>query len=272
MVVEKNEYNSEARQRSGESSEEYRIHSIYHCTANNVGDLACGPGQYLWPERNISLPVRPPRRHIDRAVIGGGQIFGQLSLVLSSIKDFNQEAKAVAWGVGLPPKGKQDNDVREVAEQFELFGTRNYEWRDDLYFVPCASCFLSSFDNPKPPEHEIVFFLHQNKGDPVDLPDGAQVRTNIAADPNEIIDFLASGETVVTSSYHGVYWAQLLGRRVICIPYNNKFTVFQHSPTMTTASEWRRAYGEALRAPNMLEEYRAINKAFEMKVLEVFNV
>lgn len=248
-----------------------QIYNIYHCTANNVGDLSSGPGQYLWPEVNKPLPVKPPRRQMDWAVLGGGQIFGQLSIVLSSIKDFNPEAKAVAWGVGLPPKGRQDEDVKEVSEFFDLFGTRNYDWRDELDFVPCASCFLVGFDNPKPPEHEFVFFLHQNKGEPIEVPKDAPVRQNTAADGNEILDFLASGETVITSSYHGVYWAQLLGRRVVCIPYNNKFTVFQHPPTMATASEWQKACQSAVRAPIMLEEYRTINRQFGMKVLDLFN-
>lgn len=247
------------------------IHNIYHCTANNVGDLMCGPGQYLWPELHIPIPVKPPRKHIERAVVGGGQIFGQLLDVLSSIKDFNPGAKAVAWGVGLPPKGKQDKTVKTVAQYFDLFGTRNYDWRDQLNFVPCASCLMSAFDTPPRPEHEVVFFLHQNKGDPVDVPAGAPVRFNTAASGSEIIDFLASGETVVTSSYHGVYWAQLLGRRVICVPYNDKFTVLQHNPTTALASEWSRAVATARRAPELLEEYRSINVQFGKRVLDLFH-
>lgn len=247
------------------------IHNVFHCTANNVGDLMCGPGQYLWPAVNKPIPVKPPRQYLERVVLGGGQIFGQLLDVLSSVKDYNPRAKSVAWGVGLPPKGKQDKAVRSVAKFFDLFGTRNYDWREHLDFVPCASCLMPAFDNPESPKHEVVFFLHQNKGDPVDVPDGAPVRLNTAAPGHEIVEFIASGETVVTSSYHGVYWAQLLGRRVICIPYNDKFTVLQHNPTVASASEWRRAISAATRAPEMLEEYRLINRQFAKRVQEVFN-
>lgn len=253
------------------SANAFVIHNVFHCTANNVGDLMCGPGQYLWPDVNKSIPVKPPRQHLERVVIGGGQIFGQLLDVLSSVKDFNPKAKAVAWGVGLPPKGKQDKTVKSVTSYFDLFGTRNFDWRDELDFVPCASCLMAAFDRPQAPKHEFVFFLHQNKGDPVDVPDGAPVRLNTAASGSEIVEFLASGETVVTSSYHGVYWAQLLGRRVICVPYNDKFTVMQHKPKVALASEWRDAVSSAIRAPEMLEEYRAINHRFAKRVLDLFN-
>jgi polysaccharide pyruvyl transferase WcaK-like protein len=88
----------------------------------------------------------------------------------------------------------------------------------------------------------------------------------------EVIDFIASGQTVVTSSYHGVYWAQLLGRRVICLPYNNKFETFQHRPAMGEAGNWRSSLAlENQTPPSLLEEYRALNHAFARQALELWN-
>lgn len=89
--------------------------------------------------------------------------------------------------------------------------------------------------------------------------------------PREVIDFIASGETIVTSSYHGVYWAQLLGRRVICLPYNDKFETFQHRPTMAEAGDWRSGLAGVSETPPLLEEYRALNHAFAQQALEIWN-
>ncbi|MGB0843298.1 MAG: hypothetical protein ACPGVN_00975 [Alphaproteobacteria bacterium] len=85
------------------------------------------------------------------------------------------------------------------------------------------------------------------------------------------IDFIGSGKTVVTSSYHGVYWAQLLGRKVVCLPYNNKFETFQHQPTFADETNWEAALSTAIQTDPLLEEYRSLNKAFATQVEKLFD-
>lgn len=247
------------------------IINLYHCMADNIGDLMCGPGQYLWPRINRDRPFVPVRETVSNVIIGGGQLFSQLSMVLSSIYDLNPHARVIAWGVGLPLAGTRDKLVREVTRDFALFGTRNYDRREQLSFVPCASCLSPLFDQVVQPQHEVVFYLHRRKGEHVDIPKDAPILTNSMRAPQEAINFIASGETVVTSSYHGVYWAQLLGRRVICLPYNDKFETFQHRPTMAETGDWRSSMVLANQSPSLLEEYRALNHAFAQQALEIWN-
>lgn len=246
-----------------------RVVNIFHCTANNIGDLMSGPGQYCWPKVMINIPVEPVQQSSDNFIVGGGQLFSQLPLLVESIKELNAEAKIVGWGVGLPPNGVRDGLVRDVTRQFDLFGTRNYDRRHQLPFVPCASCLSPLFDNISPPQHDLVFYLHRRKGEKVLVPPNLPVMTNAERTPKETIDFIASGATIVTSSYHGVYWAQLLGRRVICIPYNNKFETFQYRPAMAEIDTWRSKLSSAF-FPPLLEEYRALNQAFAKQSLEVW--
>ncbi len=248
-----------------------RISNFFHCAADNVGDYMCGPGQYLWPERNQNFPLALPKEPVANAIIGGGQLFSQLSLTLASIYELNLAAKVIAWGVGLPPAGVRDKLVREVTQEFALFGTRNYDRRDHLTFVPCASCLSPLFDDVVKPKHEVVAYLHRRKGSPVDVPADIPMMTNAMRPPREVIDFIASGEIVVTSSYHGVYWAQLLGRRVVCLPYNDKFATFQHHPTMAEADGWRDKLSSASHTAPLLEEYRALNQAFALQAMEIWN-
>nr|WP_162685665.1 hypothetical protein [Roseovarius amoyensis] len=202
--------------------------------------------------------------------MGGGQIFGQLADVMSKVLESQARAKMVAWGVGLPLQGTNDNLVKGIAGYFSLFGTRNYEWKDELNFVPCASCLARCFDQVPLPTNDLVFYVHRRKGTRLEVPDGAPVMSNAWCTPQHVIDFIASGDTVVTSSYHGVYWAQLLGRKVICLPYNAKFKTFQHPPTVADASNWQEHVSKARRTHPLLEEYRALNLSFAMKVAEVY--
>lgn len=248
-----------------------QIHNFFHCKANNVGDRMCGPGQYLWPELNQDFPLGFPAESVTRAIVGGGQIFSELRASVEHILEFNPKAKVIAWGVGLPPAGRRDQLVREITQSFAAIGTRNYDYKDQFTFVPCASCLSPLFDQVIPPRHEIVAYLHRRKGEPVEISANVPTMTNALRPPKEVIDFIASGEIVVTSSYHGVYWAQLLGRRVICIPYNNKFETFQHRPTMAEFDDWEGKLSLASRAPPMLEEYRKLNYAFAKHAMEIWN-
>lgn len=246
-----------------------RIVNYFHCEADNVGDRMSGPAQYLWPTVFRNAPIRLKlERPSDVTIVGGGGIFSQLAMTRHSIFELNPMARVIAWGVGLPPKGTLDQAVSEVAMTFSAFGTRNYDRQDEIPFVPCASCLSPLFDQVGPPQNDLVVFLHRRKPGPLAIPSGIPTLSNAMRPPKEVIDFIASGDTVVTSSYHGVYWAQLLGRRVICVPYNNKFKTFQHTPTIAEPDAWLGALGAGKRTDPLLQEYRDINHAFAKKTLE----
>lgn len=232
----------------------------------------CGPCQYLWPDKfeNRDLQRSLPET-AEVAVLGGGQIFSQIATLAASTQDQNRSVKLVAWGVGLPPKGKKDADVIGISNQFSAFSTRNYDWREELDFVPCASCLSPAFDKPSPPTYEVVVYRHRRKPGPDSPSTNIPSMNNSMRDPLSAVNFIASGETVVTSSYHGVYWAQLLGRKVVCIPYNYKFHAFQNEPTYADPENWTREIRSAKKFDPLLEEYRRINREFARKVEEIWS-
>jgi len=67
---------------------------------------------------------------------------------------------------------------------------------------------------------------------------------------------------VVTNSYHGAYWATLLGRRVVAIPNMSKMYRFKHAPVIGRAQDWRKLAALAVAYPEALAECRAANLAF----------
>lgn len=250
----------------------HRLLNIFHCTADNIGDRMCGPSQYLWPHlANVTPISRSLPEGTETAIIGGGQIFAQLDKLSKKNSEGPNSARLIAWGVGIPPRGEKNRLVRRVAKRFQAFSTRNYDWKDELPFVPCPSCLSPHFDNPPPPVHDIVIFNHRRKPGAIEGPAGVPILLNSVRDAKLAIDFIASGETVVTSSYHGVYWAQLLGRRVVCIPYNSKFLTFQYSPSLASTENWIQYVRTAKSSPPLLEEYRSINQSFARRVEQMWN-
>jgi len=244
--------------------------NIFHCDAENIGDRLCGPAQYMWPVDGINATLSSDIVSAPNYIIGGGQIFSQLAAIADRIKCIEPGAAKVVWGVGLPIRGRKDRSVREVRGLFDLFGTRNYEWKDEIDFTPCASCLSGLFEEAPAPSNEVVVYVHRKKPAPMDIPSSIPVMRNDILNPREVINFVSSGETVVTSSYHGVYWAQLLGRRVVCVPYNEKFESFQYKPTMATPESWRQNLSRASKTPALLDEYRAINVEFLRRALDIF--
>ncbi|WP_281966798.1 hypothetical protein [Roseovarius nanhaiticus] len=248
------------------------IANLFHHDANNIGDQMCGPAQYLWPDlaSHVAIGQEPPVS--GKIIVGGGQIYGQLASLSQQLSFDQANGHPVVWGVGLPLKGRRDNLVRDTAKKFSLFGTRNYDWRDELDFTPCVSCMSPLFDQLPKPQHEVVIFAHRRKASNIATPDGVPMLTNRGLPAKQVLEFIAKGETVVTSSYHGVYWAQLLGRKVICVPYGEKFRTFQHLPTYAEPEDWQGIVRLASQTDPLLEQYRQLNLQFAKKVSKLWGL
>lgn len=245
--------------------------NYFHHDADNVGDRACGAAQYFWPDAFEAFSFNDGLTTAQTVIFGGGQVFSQTDSFSAKMRTGSQSYNLIAWGIGIPEKGKKDKMVRDVSARFSLFGTRNFEWHNELDFVPCASCMSPAFDEIPAPNHEVVIYSHRKKTPDLRPVEGIPYMTNAAGNIKQAIDFLASGDTIVTSSYHGVYWGQLLGRRVICIPYNSKFHTLQHPPIYTETENWRESLGKGKVTPRLLEEYRQININFSKRAKDILD-
>ena len=82
-----------------------------------------------------------------------------------------------------------------------------------------------------------------------------------------VLEFLASGSVILTSSYHGVYWGTLLNRRVIAFPFSSKFSYFKHGVPLVTADDWKQQLKVARNYSNALIECRQANESFARDVV-----
>ena len=229
----------------------------------NVGDLACSPGSYFDFGTQTMLDfseIAPPCR---LAILGGGQVFGDCTAAL--IYRTQAARRKVIWGVGI-----SNRDVKSLAFDIaepgcDLISTRNRGvGRCD--FVPCPSAMSPLFDQIPGPVHEVVLFSHHAKSGPLSRVPGIPEMNNHDITMKTAIGFLASGATVVTNSYHGTYWAMCLGRRVLCVPFSDKFRHFQDNPVFAGPRDWVEHLDKAEARPGTLETARRLNQAFYEKV------
>ena len=239
----------------------------------NTGDLMSCPALWFdFPEHRIENYDEPVGD--AKAVIYGG---GTMANWLRGRELSN--ATSIAWGIGSSRHG--ETEPWPDPQGFALVGVR--EWSEAReragLWAPCASCMSPLFDRAWPIKQEAVLFINTSPSIrqryPVavkqELRDGCglPVMGNQRA-MGEIVPFLGSGEVVVTNSYHGVYWATLLGRKVVALPYSSKFYGFRHPPAYSEdrGLDWRERAAEAVVYPAALEEYRAASRAFYGRVME----
>ena len=174
-------------------------------------------------------------------------------------------AELIAWGLGHNRHGGPGGRHPGFLRHFQLVGVRDsgpdvpaaFDW------VPCASCMHAAFDAPAEIVHEVAYYSHERF--PL-AADGLPRLANNERDFSKVVRFLASAETVVTNSYHGMYWATLLGRKVVVLPFSSKFHSFRYPVALATPEDWQSACRRARAFPQALQECRAANLAFAEKV------
>ncbi len=219
----------------------------YHVIdSTNIGDLFSAPTKYFsFPGytveqadiRNINVnEIRD--KHI--IVGGGGLLYKPFLDSFAKLIESKANIKLIAWGIGQQSYGSgftnqelQNFNYSQYLKDFDLVGIRDFNYKDN--WVPCASCMHPAFDKKQEIKHEFVVFSH--KKFQIKIGNFPQM-TNNNQDIEEILDFLGSGETILTSSYHGAYWGTLLGRKVLSFPFSSKFYTLKHSPGIYPIQKW----------------------------------
>jgi len=247
---------------------------------------------------------------------GGGLLFKSFRSCYERLQELRSyiKGKWIVWGAGQQiyegvktspqdtvvdglNKAKQAFDYQQYLSAFDLVGIRDFAMGYD--WLPCASCMHPEFDRERQVQHEFVVFSHRK----FQLKVGNLPRmTNETQSFAEVLDFLGSGETILTSSYHGTYWGMLLGRRVLAFPFSTKFLTLREQPCIYPVQQWHPSgfrfrpfqttflnklafefrYGDRYWCPtsgwreylqtyegypSLLQEYRQINLNFYQRVL-----
>lgn len=241
---------------------------LHHRDTPNVGDLECSPGSYFdfGTHEFGAFGTKPPAT--KRLIMGGGQTWK--ACVRTAQKRAAKAEQIIVWGVGIQPASVRSPEFAEMKERCDIVTTRCAGLEEmGARYMPCASAMSEHFDTAPEPSHDVVMFAHSRYSDEIKRLEGVPEISNHDVSLKDAIHHIASGETVVTSSYHGTYWALLLGRRVICVPFSRKFNFFPQPPSMGTPDDWPDLIGKANRYDDALDAARRLNRGFFEEVMNL---
>jgi hypothetical protein len=259
---------------------EVRFSNIYE-TADPEGDIIIGGGGLLGNEAFDEAIERIASRRNGKLIFWGVGHNGH-RYPFQYVIDYRgfKKAKAVLrsylnrYGIRrhtFRPLEADYTQLNDTLALCDLRGVRDYGTGFD--WVPCASCMHPLLDKYREaaPKREVVVFEH-----PLFMSlriEDYPVMRNLDHDLAEIMSFLSSAETIITSSYHGAYWGILLNRKVVCVPWSTKFMRFKHEVRICQDLLDLKSHLKAARShPSALEECRRANCEYAEKVGDVLGV
>ncbi len=261
---------------------------------NNVGDFYCAPHLYFDELKDKSLDISHFRNKNRKKVNNWIEKISDNSLIIGgggllNIRHFEKQMKlfealalkgkkTVIWGAGHnDPNYKTIHNSKIKSynvniNNFGLVGTRDYKLAKN--WVPCVSCLNPIFDRNFNENQEIGILLGKKSGkkskllkDLSDYPLSYN-STNL----EEMVNFIGKTNTLVTDSYHAMYWSILLGKKVLVVPTTSKFFDFKYQPVITSFENFKKDLNKAQSYSGILEECREINIDFSKKVFDYLNL
>jgi hypothetical protein len=181
----------------------------------------------------------------------------------------------ILWGVGTNDHGSHLVQWPEWVKEFDLIGLRDYLSPWD--YTPCPTCMSAFFDHARIQEekHEVVIYEHPICPIPNLGPFPRTTNKHKADEFPEVLMFLGSGKTIITSTYHGTYWGMLLGKKVLCWkPWSSKFFGLEPHHYRVNEQNWKKVHEEyplPVGVHDFLMKCREANIDFAKKVFDLLD-
>jgi len=266
------------------------VYELHHLEYRNAGDRECVPLVRHWDLASAGLERRELSLHSDETaqlrgqtvVLGGGGVLNPHDWPRVVVPLVERGNRVIAWAIGHHHDhyhwsaaeigdwrtSPADYESRYPLDRLAMASVRDAGTRFE--YVPDSSCASAVFDRDYAIEHRAVVY-GQGALDPIAI-EGLPTILNTWEYPFEqIAAFLGSGECVITNSYHGAYWALLLGRKVLVYePWCSKWLLMPWRITTCDRRNWRRRLRRARGAPDdVLDESRRRNRDFAERVFEL---
>lgn len=189
--------------------------------AKNTGDRASCPADYF-PEfqtcRRLDMLDSIPEDGAPLIFGGGGLLHpGRYWDRLEHVSSDNSRLKII-WGAGLNSHQEVKRIYPKWLDHYDLVGLRDfnspYEW------CPCPSCHLREIKAAPPDSQFGIYEHHEHPITGFAVPK----MNNSEPDAGKAIEFISRFRTLLTNSFHGAYWALLMGKEVVLFqPFSNRF-------------------------------------------------
>lgn len=208
---------------------------------------------------------------LDEANAGTHQYFKNefgnlMSRVLSGVR--KPSAPRHIWGAGHNAEPGEPLIYPEEINQYQEVGVRDYNV--GRTWAPCASCMHPALSKKYNKRRQVIWFEHKKQliKDRAFGQEPIMRFVNSGNDIEQTIELLGSAEVVLTNSYHGAYWATLLGCRVIVVgPWSTKFAYMRHAPVQISVDQnWRDFVDQTTVYTHALDECRAATEQFWNKI------
>jgi hypothetical protein len=262
--------------------------NIHRLDNTNVGDWWSPPGRYFpfKPSQVVDI-INSDQIPNDKEIyiVGGGGLGRPFFRDhLERLKRKDREYKLIAWGIGSDIVENKDGIISESSiygkdllgdyfDGFDEIGTRVYDEKKGRIWVPCASSMHPAFFHcrEKKPTKKIGVFFHKRV--PIDFNlDQQDFLSNDGFNLEEKLDFMSQYEFILTNTYHGVFWATLLNRKVLCMPFKSGLFSFKHKPHYLINFPTNEDYSKAVNYENSLEECRLANINYYSFLSNKYNV
>ncbi len=250
------------------------LHFINRLDETNCGDMLCSPLLYYYDFFKQYRIRRHDIRYIDYAaiapedvvILGGGGLLNYSEALNRNINRLlDTGACVISWAPGFNAHtGYSDQPYTEIDfSRFTLVNTRDYGNSVELPYLPDVTCKMEALRREYTIKREIGIARHKDY--PI-LQFAYEEITN-SESVDKILQFIGESQVILSNSYHMIYWALLMGKKVVCVdPFSTKFFGYQHRPSYYTAGENLQECIQQTPIYDVLEEYIRCNDEFFKQV------
>lgn len=204
-------------------------------------------------------------------VIGGGGLITTEGNFLQQTTEFLVENnKVIFWGVGSNTFQKPSFEILQH-KNVVLAGVRDIVYGLNFDYLPCVSCKHFLFDTKYSVTDSIGIIEHPRH--PIKIDNISKITNQ--SDITQIIKFIGSKEKILSSTYHGTYWSQLLDKKVSYVKttdfVNSKIINMKHRVPICDTSNYMEKLESVSFSKDMLVESRKLNDEFYVKVKKIFD-
>jgi hypothetical protein len=196
---------------------------------------------------------------------GGGLITHKGDHLQKTLEYLVENNKVIFWGSGTNTPLKPQLEILDHPNVI-LSGIRDFNFKN---YLPCVSCKNILFDK-KYLEKGGVGIL-EGAGFPVDIPYYPKISNDRPIE--EILEFIADKSIIISATFHGIYWSQLMSKKVLYYNYgnlvNSKYLNIKHRVDTCTKDNYLEKIYNISSTEGFKEECRLLNDNFHKEVIKL---